>query len=288
MYVFIMIIIDKLIVLFFLYGSGLYFIKNVNREKSFVYEIKNKNNVDELHIELKGLVKEETKSTKHIFVEDLPNNISNKIMKVDNEILDLLGPEYSSIPKINEVYYNAKKTKNSDLSFVRLHTDSPFHICKTYRVLVCIEPDENVITKIPDDKIEISFKKYQVLGFDYANTLHYIKINEERIKKNRILLKLHYSKSDICNKLTKRYTRWARSLYVNNKDNIEFSGRIMLQSQYLSTNLLEIVTVYLLLMVRYFRKGQRDKYLMYLLLIVGGVLTSYNLLFQMYFLWNDF
>ena len=282
-------IINLLIGSFFLYGILLYSIKNMNREKSFVYEIKNKNNIDELQVELKGLIKkEDTKSTKHIFVEDLPNNISKKIAKVDNEILDILGPEYSSISKINEVYYNAKETKNSDLSFVRLHTDSPFHICKTYRVLVCIEPDENVITIIPDDKIEVSFKKYQVLGFDYANTLHYIKINEDKIKKNRILLKLHYSKSEICNKLTKRYTRWARSLYVNNKDKIEFSGRIMLMSQYLSTNLLGILVVYLILMIEYYRSKKPNKYLMYLLLLVGGVLASYNLLFQMYFLWNDF
>lgn len=280
-------IINLLIIFGFLYGVILYISKNLNREKSIFYKIKNKKNIDELVHQLKKFNVNKD-STTHFYNDKLPINIKKKINIIDNEILNLLGPEYSSIPQINEVYYNAKKTSNSDKSFTNLHTDSPFNFCQTYRVLVCIEPDNNVITIIPIDNINISLKKYETLGFDYANTLHYITINENNIKKNRIVLKLHYGKTDICRKITKRYTRWARTLFVNNLNSMKLTGKLMLISQFLSTYLLYILVSMLILIIIYFKSKKQNNLLMYFLFFIVFGLALYNILFQSYFLVNDF
>jgi hypothetical protein len=252
-------------------------IRIFNREKTLLTTLKNKQNVDDLLVEIENNLVSDAKTTTHFFNDDMPDNIKPKLDIVNNEILELLGPEYKSISKINEIYFTAKKTGNSDLSFTSLHTDSPFFPCKTYRVLVCIKPNDNVTTIIPDDNIEKKLEKYDILGFDYANTFHYIKFDETNSSESRIVLKFHYSKTDICNKLTERYTRWARDLYVNNKDTIHHSGNWMLFFQSFSSNLIFLILFYCLIMYFYFASRKQNNILMYILLT--GSFFAYYLIF---------
>lgn len=280
-------VIKVLLIAFMIYGIVLYGSKTLLRVDTINDEIKDKKNINELGKDLKSLgEKANIESTTHFYYEELSENIKKKIDKINDEIQEKLGSEYTSIPEINEVYYSAKKTSNSDLSFIRLHTDSPFHFSQTYRVLICIEPNENVRTIIPGDEINTSLKKYEVLGFDYANTLHYITIDEGNMTRNRIILKLHYGKSEISKELTMKYTKWARELYVNNLNSIGIMGYGMLITQYLGTNLGSIVLTYSILVALYLSRTKGNETLMYTLLIVGGSLTLYNILFQLYFFWN--
>ena len=277
-------IINYFIIIIFIYGVIIYSSKNIIREKSLYFQIKNKKNIDELLNDLENYNYNINKlSTTHVFNDNLPKKIRQKIDKIDYEILKVLGPEYERIPEINEVYYNAKKSGNSDKSFINLHSDSPYNFCQTYRVLVCLKPDTNVRTLIPNDKIDVKLEKYDVLGFDYANTLHYIIIDESKIKNNRILLKLHYAKTEICNKLTKNYSKWARSLFVNNLHKTDSSGYSMLILQFVSAYLLYFILFYLLLMIIYFCYPKQINILMYLLLFLAITLGLTNIIFQLYF-----
>lgn len=267
-------IFNTIIIITLLIGVIIYIIRTLNREKTIVSKVKNKQNVDDLLVEIENNLVSDAKTTTHFFNDDMPYNIKSKLDIVNNEILELLGPEYKSISKINEIYFTAKKTGNSDLSFTSLHTDSPLFPCNTYRVLVCIKPNDNVTTIIPDDNIEKKLQKYDILGFDYANTLHYIKFDQTNSSESRIVLKFHYSKTDICNKLTERYTRWARNLYVENKDTISYSGDWMLFLQSFATNVIYIILMYCLVMYFYFTSNKQNNILMYILLI-GSFIAFY-------------
>lgn len=260
------IIINSLIIFSIVYGVIMYMFRTSKREKTLDTQIKNKQNIDELLMEIENNLTSDLKTTTHFYNDDLPENMKSKIDIVNDEILELLGPEYQTIPQINEVYFTAKKTGNSDYSFTNLHTDSPFYLCDTYRVLVCIKPNDNVTTIIPDDNYKKKLEKYDVLGFDYANTLHYITIDNSTSSESRIVLKLHFAKSDVCKKLTKRYTRWARSLYVNNLNSMGFNGYGMLFAQFVASYMIYFIIFYLLLAILYFTSNKQNNILMYILL----------------------
>lgn len=260
------IIINCLIIFSIVYEIIMYLFRTLNREKTLDTQIKNTQNIDELSLEIENNLTSDLKTTTHIYNDNLPENIKSKIDIVNDEILELLGPEYQSISQINEVYFTAKTTGNSDYSFTNLHTDSPFYPCHTYRVLVCIKPNDNVTTIIPDDNYNKKLEKYDILGFDYANTLHYIKIDKTTSSESRIVLKLHFAKSDVCKNITKRYTRWARSLYVNNLNSMGVNGYGMLFSQFVASYILYFIIFYLLLAILYFTSNKHNNILMYILL----------------------
>lgn len=278
----------NLIIIFsLLYGTIMYSIRTFNREKTVDMQIQNKKNIDDLLIEIENNLVNDVETTTHFYNQDLPENIKSKVNIVNDEILQVLGSEYKSIPEINEVYFTAKKTGNSDYSFTNLHTDSPMYPCDTYRVLVCVKPNDNVTTIIPDDNYSKKLEKYDVLGFDYANTLHYITIDQTTSSESRIVLKLHFAKSDICNKLTKRYTRWARSLYVNNLTSMGFNGYGMLLTQFVGSYIFYFLLFYFTLAYFYFTSNKQNDIFMYILL-TGLIPPAWHILWAGMFFFIDY
>ena len=154
-----------------------------------------------------------------------------------------------------------KKGVNSDKSFENIHTDSNFHYCHSYRFLVCIEGSDRIITHIADDNISIKLQKYDILGFDYANTLHYIEnrneVNDTR-DGTRILLKLQYAKSDLCYALTKNYTKMSRQLFEENKKNMGIYGKLMIIAQFLSAHIVYFLLFSYLFLLLYFNLSEGD------------------------------
>lgn len=248
------------------------------------FKITNTSNIDAINEKIEKIVATNDKyeSTYHSYINEIPY-IQNNTSIVIDEIKQHIGQHYQPIYEINEVYMTALKSSNSDLSFVRLHSDSPYHFCSTYRVLVCINPNTKVNTIIPDDNINTTMSKYEILGFDYANTLHYIVIdNKEEIQNKRILLKLHFSDTKICNTLTKKYTLWARDLYVNNLNNITYYGNIMLITQFISSYMLYFIL--LLSTVLYLKQYNiRNKLFVYCESLCV-FLMCYHIGFQVYFI----
>ena len=265
----------------------MYLLKIFFQEKTIVSKIKNTSVADELlhYIENNLVVNQE--STTHFYIEDLPENIKKKVEIINNELLKKLGSDYNTIPQINEIYFTAKKTGNSDNSFTNLHTDSPFYYCDTYRFLVVLKPNDNVITIIPEDNINKSLGKYDVLGFDYARKLHYIKIKESESSDSRIVLKLHFAKSNICNKLTKRFTRWTRSLFVNNLDTIDYGGYGLFFNQFVGAYSLYFAIFYLSIAYIYFTSKNENTFLM-VVLLSNLLITANHFLFSMLFYFIDY
>lgn len=280
-------LINTIIVISLLYGVIMYLLKIFFQEKTIVSKIKNTSVADELlhYIENNLVVNQE--STTHFYIEDLPENIKKKVEIINNELLKKLGSDYNTIPQINEIYFTAKKTGNSDNSFTNLHTDSPFYYCDTYRFLVVLKPNDNVITIIPEDNINKSLGKYDVLGFDYARKLHYIKIKESESSDSRIVLKLHFAKSNICNKLTKRFTRWTRSLFVNNLDTIDYGGYGLFFNQFVGAYSLYFAIFYLSIAYIYFTSKNENTFLM-VVLLSNLLITANHFLFSMLFYFIDY
>ena len=129
----------------------MYLLKTFLQEKTIVSKIKNTAVADELLNYIENNLVSNQKTNTHFYIEDLPENIKEKVEIINNELLEKLGSDYSTIPQINEVYFTAKKTGNSDNSFTNLHSDSPFFYCDTYRFLVVLKPNDNVITIIRDN-----------------------------------------------------------------------------------------------------------------------------------------
>jgi len=263
----------------------LWLLRVFRREKTIVHQLQNKRNADELLQNIEQHI-EKNKTSFHKYYEDMPENIRQKIDIIDSEILQVIGSEYSSIPKMNEVYMTANKTNNSDKSFVNLHTDAPFYICDTYRVLVCIKANGNVTTHIPPDYYSSKLNKYDVLGFDYSKTLHYIDIDESTDSEKRILLKLHYAKTDICDKVTRRYTRYARQLFIDNLNVMGIRGYLMIIGQFLFSYLPFVILFYCALFVLY-SNNMKNNVIFYTLSTIIAVSFS-HIAFQSYFLINDF
>ena len=278
---------NTIIIISLTYGVIMYLLKTFFQEKTIVSKIKNTAVADELLNYIENNLVSNQKTTTHFYIEDLPENIKEKVEIINNELLEKLGSDYNTIPQINEVYFTAKKTGNSDNSFTNLHTDSPFFYCDTYRFLVVLKPNDNVITIIPDDNVNKSLDKYEILGFDYARKLHYIKIKESESSDSRIVLKLHFAKTNICNKLTKRYTRWARSLYVNNLNNTDYRGYIMLLNQFMCAYSLYFAIFYLSIAYIYFTSKNENIFLM-IVLLSTLLLTANHLLFTLLFYFFDY
>lgn len=259
-------ILNSLIIFSLMVGVVLYVLKVTLQEKTIVSTLKNKQVADEILNYIESVLVSNKETTTHFYIEDLPIEIQEKIGIINEELLEKLDDSYETIPQINEVYFTAKKTGNSDHSFTNLHSDSPFFYCDTYRFLVVLKPNDNVVTVIPDDNVDKVLGKYDILGFDYARKLHYIKINHSESNDSRIVLKLHFAKGKVCNKLTKRYTRWARNLYVNNLENLDFRGYGMLTSQYISAYSFYFILFYFVIAFIYFTSKRENNALMYILL----------------------
>lgn len=259
-------LLNILIIFSLLYGIIFTLFRLLTRKKTITSKIKNKPNLDSLLIELENKTFANKKTTTHFWVKDLDESLKNKIEVINDELLELVGPNYSSIHGMNELYFTAKETGNSDNSFINIHTDSPFYPCDTYRFLVCIKPNDSVITIIPDDNYNNKLEKYEVLGFDYAKTFHYIKFDKTVQPDSRIVLKLHFAKNEICNSITKKYATWTRDLFVNNKDEMGINGYLMLLVQFSTSYYIFLLAFYLIISYFYFCYKKSNKYLKYILM----------------------
>lgn len=280
-------LLNTIIIISLVYGTIMYLLKTFLQEKSIVSKLKNTAVADELLNYIENNLVSNQKTTTHFYIEDLPENIKEKVEIINNELLEKLGSDYNTIPQINEVYFTAKKTGNSDNSFTNLHSDSPFFYCDTYRFLVVLKPNDNVITIIPDDNISKNLEKYDILGFDYARKLHYIKIKESESSDSRIVLKLHFAKTNICNKLTKRYTRWARSLYVNNLNYIDYRGYGMLLNQFIGAYSLYFAIFYLTIAYIYFT-SKNENILLMTILLTSLIITGFHFFLTLLFYFIDY
>ena len=104
-----------LIITSIIYLTLLWLLRVFTREKTIVHQIQNKQNVDDLLQNIENHIEnhiENNETTFHKYYEDMPENIRQKIDIVDDELLQILGNEYSSIPKMNEVYITANKTND--------------------------------------------------------------------------------------------------------------------------------------------------------------------------------
>ena len=273
----------------YIYSTMLYCSKTYYKDNSGFFQIQNDSNIDLLQSQIEGQYnKDDVQSTQHYYILDTPEHIQTSINMTQVEVLDRLNihisNQYINIPEIDEIYFSAKTTQNSDHSFTNLHTDSPFHFCHTLRVLVCINPTSIVKTYIPEYGFNVTLQKYDVLYFDYANTLHYITISpfDDEIQNSRIVLKLHYAKSVMCQTLTRRYTRWARSLYVDNLKFMNQYGYSMLATQFASAYMGYILLFYYSVLAMYYtNKELRSSLMPFLYVFI--VLTFYQVGFQIYF-----
>ena len=278
----------------YLYSTLLYVSKTYYKDHTTYFQVENRTNIDFLQNIIEDHYHNDNRnvrSTQHYYVMDTPEMVRSSIDVTQTEILKRLNVHvsntYKNIPEIDEIYFSAKSTQNSDHSFTNLHSDSPFHFCHTLRVLVCINPNLNVVTYIPEYNFNVTLQKYDVLSFDYANTLHYITIGpliQEDKLKSRVVLKLHYAKSEVCRILTRRYTRWARSLYVHNLDFLNQYGYIMLASQFTSAYMGYALLFFYSVLAMYVAMSSQHRENMYMpFFVVLIMLTSYQIGFQMYF-----
>ena len=274
---------EKVLLIAALYLTVMFLSRKLNRQQTIVRrgitDPSFRQNIDDLAFNIKNLENstENSNSSKHYFENTLSENMRTNINNIDQYIRkDILkDASYKYISDITELYVATKKKEgeNSDKSFENVHTDSPFHYCETYRFLICIEGSQNIETHIVDDNINIVLKKYDILGFDYANTLHYIENRNENTKDgNRILLKLQYAKSNTCYNLTNKYTKFSRKLFENNKQIMGLHGKLMIISQFVSAYIFYFLLVFYLTLFLHFKylkrlSGKKYKFAKRLLLI---------------------
>ena len=137
-----------------------------------------------------------------------------------------------NIKEMDEIYYSTPpKNINSlhgDKSVYMQHIDglSPFIFTQTYRIILSLSNKRDVYTAFPNENKVIQLDKYEFVGFNFNNEVHYVsgnlKSNEERI-----LLKFHYI---ICH--PKTLTPYINLVY-NYNIYFEYFTRFMIRS---STN----------------------------------------------------
>jgi hypothetical protein len=220
----------------------------------------------------------------------MKKTIKSDINYINSKILNKLGPDFYNLKEMDELYFSAVNNFNSDLSFVNLHTDGPFYFCNVYRVLIFINGNRNTDTII-NRSILFNLQKYDIIGFDYHNDLHYIKNNGNFIhdNNNRIIIKLHYSKKDFnCGNLTINYNKYARNLFENNKYSMKISGYFMLFVQYLTAFRKEFLFVNTIIYIlsHYLYNNKKIKNIINLYIICSYILMTLHISFLLNFILN--
>jgi len=213
-------------------------------------------------------------SSKHYWNEDIQNEIHNELTPIHEEILQRIGQEFRYIPSITELYYSSKHNNNSDKQYVNNHMDGPFYACNVYRVLVIINGNKNIDTHFPCyDNTVVNLKKYDILLFDYNNDPHYIDINNKEVDDSqRIILKLHYVKSDntLCEKNHCEFARESRDIFEINKQTLYFTGIFSRIALLYNTNRAYILFFIFLLILLYCHKYKKGilRYILYTFVII--------------------
>jgi hypothetical protein len=263
-------ILNILIIVSIFYLTLMHFIRIFNKNKTITGKIKNEYNIDLLMSELDNEYLINTDNSKHFYYSNMTSSIKSKIDIVIDEVNDILGAEFENIPEINEIYYASKKSgkTSTDRAFEMIHTDSPFYYCDVYRFLVCLKPNKNVTTNIPSDNYSNKLSKYEFVGFDYANTFHYIDIDNTIPDDNRVILKLQFRKGTICEKLTKSWNITTRDdIFEPGKNNNNLRGYFMLNEQFFASNSGYFIVLFYLIAYFYFTSKKQNNLLMRLLYI---------------------
>jgi len=230
---------------------------NFFNKSEFIYFVSdNKDAIDKITDIVNSNI-DTTSNSKHMWNEDINNNVQTEIFKINDEILYHLGDEFQYIPSMTELYYSSKGNQNSDRQYVDSHMDGPFYSCILYRALVIVNGNKNIDTYFPDINEKINLKKYDIVLFDYNNELHYIDVNNDVVDNSqRTIIKLHYVKSSnkLCEKYHCEFGRQTRDLFELNKKNLYSSGMIARASLYYNTNRKYIVFVIFLLLLLYYNK----------------------------------
>jgi hypothetical protein len=165
--------------------------------------------------------------TTHWWYEDLPDNIKNNFIKLENEIKNKIKDNVLSVHEMNEIYVSSNNENyvNSDVVFYRKHLDGPYYIfpfCSVYRVILAINENRSIMTHIPEMKISETLSENDFLGFDFNRNIHYITNNGVVQNEPRITLKLHYVTypdglyllAKILKYLNIKYDKNARNLFL--------------------------------------------------------------------------
>jgi hypothetical protein len=234
-------------------------INNKYRLKTRYFKLnKSKTNIDNIRKHLNKKYNIDSKNyTTHIWNSSLnTGDVQDNIIKINEEILYNIGSQFDYVPSMTEIYYSANKYSNSDKNYIMEHMDGPFYNCSFYRALIVISGNKSTYTVINDDNININLKTYDVLMFDYNNTLHYIDVNEDTIKNDnqRILIKLHYIKNNNnkkkCTMLHNKYGTETRTSFEYNKNNDNFYNYITYSSlSYNSKRRYVIILLIILLLI---------------------------------------
>lgn len=246
--------------LFFIYAINICIYNYFNKINFIHFISNNKKSIDKIYNSL-NLDVNTTKNSKHYWNEDINDSIQKEILKINDEILYNLDEGYKYVPSMTELYYSSKSNQNSDRQYVDNHVDGPFYACNLYRALVIINGNKNIDTHFPDINKVINLKKYDVVLFDYNNELHYIDVNnEEYDDSQRIIIKLHYVKSNngLCEKYHCEFGREGRDLFEINKTDLHLSGVIARSSVYYITNrkYILILILFLLLFYNFYYKNR--------------------------------
>ena len=98
---------------------------------------------------------------------------------------------------------------------------------------------------------------------------------------------LHFAKTNICNKLTKRYTRWARSLFVNNLNHTDYMGYAMLLNQFISAYSLYFIIFYLTIAYIYFT-SKNENILQMSILLTSFIISGFHFFWTLLFYFVDY
>jgi len=258
--------------------------------KTKYFQLKNKQAVDNIY-NIMVHENDNTKDTKlnslHKWNELIDGKIQENIKTINNEMLNNLGGDFEYIPSVTELYWSSKGNNNSDKQYVSTHMDGPFYYCNMVRVLVTINGNNNIKTVFPNEKLDISLIKYDVVMFDYNKTPHYIYVdeNEHDDDSQRIIIKLHYAKSPFkkhCEKIHCRFARQTRDIFERNKTALYLEGLIAKTGLHYYTfrNYVLLAVMLCLIYVAYYNKKSNVIYLSYLFAFIEIGLLIYTFHFS--------
>jgi hypothetical protein len=249
------------------------------------FKIKNKkaiNNIYKYMIKMNDQDKDTKNNTIHRWNENIDDYIQLNINDINAEILNNIGNDFEYIPEMTELYWSTKSNNNSDKQYVSTHMDGPFYYCNLYRALVTINGNKNIHTVFTNESIDTNLKKYDVSLFDYNKTPHYIYINDEKKDNSqRIILKLHYTKSNHCKNVHCKFGRKTRELFERNKKDLFLEGYFARKGlHYYTYRNYFLFMVFILFIYNCCYKDSYSIYVLYLFVLIEVFLILYTLHFN--------
>lgn len=254
--------------------------------KTIYFPLKNTKAVDNIHNQIEGNSNYDTTlNTKHYWNEEIGSELQVNIMQINDEILTHLHKDMIYIPSMTELYYSSKGNQNSDQQYVSTHTDGPFFACQVYRALVIINGNKNIDTFFPNEiPSKYNLKKYDVILFDYNNTSHYIRVNNQELDTSqRIIIKLHYTwkNASLCESNHCKFGRETRDLFELNKKDLYLSGVVARSGLYFFTFRHYIVVLMAIVLYYYYKtKNVILRCILWTFVVIEVITILYSLHFN--------